>query len=150
MRLQKDLKEFIECFNSSKVEYLVVGALAVSWYGFPRYSADVDLLVRPSSENAERILQALGNFGMGSLGLSSENFRMPGKVVQLGVEPNRIDLLTSITGVSFEDAWESRASGTLDEIPVQFIGREALVRNKEATGRAKDRIDAEELRRLRQ
>lgn len=75
---------------------------------------------------------------------------MPGKVVQLGVEPNRIDLLTSITGVSFEDAWESRASGTLDEISVQFIGREALVRNKEATGRAKDRIDAEELRRLRQ
>ncbi len=127
---------------------MIVGALAVSWHGFPRYSADVDFLIRPSSANAERVLEAVRNFGMGGLGLSAADFSVPGNVVQLGVEPNRIDLMTSITGVSFEDAWESRVSGTLEGIPVQFIGRRALLRNKEATGRPKDRIDAEELRRL--
>lgn len=148
MPLSKDLQEFVECLNSSKVEYLVVGALAVAWYGFPRYSGDLDFLVRPSRDNAERVLAALRSFGMGSLELAVEDFSVPGKVVQLGVEPNRIDLMTSITGVSFQDAWESRVPGTLEGVDVQFIGRQALLRNKEATGRAKDRIDAEELRRL--
>ena len=85
---------------------------------------------------------------MGGLSLSLEDFSVAGKVVQLGVEPNRIDLLTSITGVSFEEAWRSRVSGSLDDVPVQFIGRDALIQNKEATGRPKDRIDAEELRQL--
>jgi hypothetical protein len=134
--------------NSSKVEYIIVGALAVSWYGFPRYSADVDFLVRPSIQNAERVLEAIRDFGMSSLNLSADDFSVPERVVQLGVEPNRIDLMTSITGVSFEDAWNSRVAGTLEGIPVQFIGRSALLRNKDATGRAKDRIDADELRRL--
>ena len=86
---------------------------------------------------------------MSILDLSVSDFSTVGKVVQLGVQPNRIDLLTSITGVTFEEAWESRVAGSLDGIPVQFIGRAALVRNKEATGRPKDRIDAEELRRLK-
>jgi len=148
MPLHKDLQEFIECLNSSKVEYLVVGALAVSWYGFPRYSADVDFLIRPSLDNAKRLLEAIRMFGIGSLTLSAEDFAVPDKVVQLGVQPNRIDLMTSITGVSFEDAWDSRVSGAVEGIPVQFIGRTALLRNKEATGRPKDRIDAEELRRI--
>lgn len=104
MPLSKDLQEFVECLNSSKVEYLVVGALAVAWYGFPRYSGDLDFLIRPSRDNAERVLAALRSFGMGGLGLTAEDFSVSGKVIQLGVEPNRIDLLTSITGVSFEDA----------------------------------------------
>lgn len=149
MPLHKDLQEFVECLNSSKVDYLVVGALAVSWHGFPRYSADVDLLIRPSVDNAERLLKAIRSFGMSSLNLSVSDFSTAGKVVQLGVQPNRIDLLTSITGVTFEEAWESRVAGNLDGIPMQLIGRAALVRNKEATGRPKDRIDAEELRRLK-
>jgi hypothetical protein len=127
---------------------LIVGALAVSWHGFPRYSADVDFLVRSSDDNAERVLEALRAFGMGSLSLSPGDFSSPGKVVQLGFEPNRIDIMTSITGVSFEEAWDSRVPGALEGIPVHFIGREALLRNKEATGRPKDCIDAEELRRI--
>ena len=146
MPLSKDLREFIECLNSNRVEYLVVGALAVSWHGYPRYSADVDFLVRPSRANAELLLSAIRQFGFGSLDISINDLTAPGKVIQLGYEPNRIDLMTSVTGVGFDEAWQTRASGDLDGVPVNFIGRAALLRNKESTGRAKDRIDAEELR----
>jgi hypothetical protein len=146
MPLTSDLREFIEYLNSNRVEYLIVGALAVSWYGFPRYSGDVDFLIRPDPENAERVLRALGQFGFGSLNISASDFSVPGKVIQLGYEPNRIDLMTSVTGVSFDEAWEGRSEGQLDGISVQFIGREALLRNKDATGRSKDQIDALELR----
>jgi len=146
MLLSKDLREFIEYLNSNGVEYLVVGALAVSWHGFPRYSADIDFLIRPHHANAERVLRALSQFGFGSLDISTSDLTVPGKVIQLGYEPNRIDLMTSVTGVSFDEAWEDRSPGDLDGLPVNFIGRASLLRNKDATGRAKDRIDAEELR----
>ena len=93
-----------------------------------------------------RVLRALSQFGFGNLDISASDLTLPGKVIQLGYEPNRIDLLTSITGVSFDDAWDGRVPGDLDGLPVNFIGRSCLLRNKDATGRAKDRIDAEELR----
>ena len=147
MPLSKDLREFIECLNSSEADYLIVGALAVSWHGFPRYSADVDFLVRPAAANAGRVLNAIRQFGFGGLGISTDDLATPGKVIQLGFEPNRIDIITSLTGVSFDEAWETRVAGEIDGLPVPFIGRAALIRNKEATGRPKDRIDAEELRR---
>jgi len=146
MPLSKDLREFIECLNSNKAEYLIVGAFAVSWHGFPRYSGDIDFLVRPTPANAALVLRALADFGLGSLDISSADLFTPGKVIQLGYEPNRIDLLTSVTGVSFDEAWADRARGELDGVPVDFIGRAALLRNKEATGRSKDLIDAIELR----
>jgi hypothetical protein len=146
MPLNRDLREFVECLNSNKVEYLIVGALAVSWHGYPRYSADIDFLVRPSDENAERVLKSLRQFGFGSLDISKADLTLPGKVIQLGYEPNRIDLMTSITGVTFDEAWQTRVAGELDALPVEFIGLAALLRNKDATGRGKDRIDAEELR----
>jgi len=146
MPLSKDLREFIECLNSNEVEYLIVGALAVSWHGFPRYSADIDFLVRPSPANAERVLRAIAQFGFGGIGISAADLTAEGKVIQLGREPNRIDLMTSVTGVAFDDAWDDLSPGQLDGIPVNFIGRASLLRNKEATGRPKDRIDAEELR----
>ena len=93
MPFSKDLREFIECLNSNEVEYLVVGALAVSWHGFPRYSADVDFLIRPSHANAERVLRALSQFGFGGLGIPASDLTLTGKVIQLGYEPNRIDLM---------------------------------------------------------
>ncbi len=148
MPLSKDLKEFVECLNSNSVEYLIVGALAVSWHGFPRYSADIDVLVGTSSRNAARLLTAIRQFGFASLDITLEDFAVSGRVIQLGREPHRIDLLTSISGVTFEEAWQSRCAGTIDGVTVNFIGRTALLRNKEATGRAKDRIDAEELRKV--
>jgi hypothetical protein len=147
MPLSRDLKEFVGCLNSNRAEYLIVGALAVSWHGFPRYSGDIDFLVRPTLENAERVKAALMQFGFGELDISLADLTMPGKVIQLGYEPNRIDLLTSITGVGFEDAWNSRVAGELDGLAVFFIGKAALLRNKDATGRNKDKIDADQLRR---
>ena len=146
MPLSKDLREFVECLNSNRVEYLVVGALAVSWHGYPRNSAVVDFLVLPRRANAELLLNDIRQIGFGRLDISVNVLSAPGKVIQLGYDPNRIDLMTSVTGVTFDEAWQTRSSGYLDGIPVHFIGRAALLRNKESTGRAKDRIDAEELR----
>ena len=146
MPLSKGLREFVGLLNANNAEYLVVGAFAVAYYGVPRYTADLDLLLRPSPENAERILRALSEFGFGNLGITGSDFQESDKVIQLGVSPNRIDLLTSISGVTFDDAWSTREQGDLDGVTVNFIGRAALIRNKEHTGRARDLGDAEELR----
>ena len=146
MLISKDLREFVELLNSNGVEYVVVGALAVAWHGYVRYSADLDILIRTGEPNVERVLTAMDQFGFGSLGLGKRDLAAAGTVIQLGVQPNRIDLLTSITGVSFEAIWIGRTPGTLDGVPVQFIGREELIKNKEATGRAKDLGDVDELR----
>jgi hypothetical protein len=146
MPLNKDWREFIELLNSNGVEYLVVGAFAVAFHGVSRYTADLDLLVRPTGENANRVLRALSEFGFGNLGIQAADLCSPDMVVQLGVKPNRIDLLTAISGVSFEEAWATRSEAELDGIATHFIGRSELLRNKEQTGRAKDLGDAEELR----
>ncbi|MBZ5620640.1 MAG: nucleotidyltransferase [Acidobacteriia bacterium] len=145
MRLSKDLREFIESLNSHAVEYVIVGAYALAYHGSPRYTGDVDILIRPSAENADRLEGAIRKFGFGSLGLGADDFREPYQVIQLGHPPNRIDLLTGLTGVLFDEAWEGREPGDLDGIPVQFIGREAFLKNKRATGRLKDRADLEAL-----
>jgi hypothetical protein len=118
----------------------------VAWYGYPRFTADLDILIRPEAANAERMLKALREFGFGALAIKAEDLSTVGQVIQLGVKPNRVDILTSVSGVTFEQAWEDRVEGLLDGIPATFIGRTALIRNKESTGRAKDLGDAEELR----
>ena len=148
MPLSRDLKEFVECLNSNKVEFIIVGALAVSWHGFPRYSGDIDFLIRSTEENARRVKSALARFEFGEFDISLPDLTSPGKVVELGYPPNRIDLLTSITGVTFDEVWETRDSGDLDGLPVFFIGKSALLRNKDSTGRNKDKIDADQLRKL--
>ena len=145
MRLEKDLREFVELLNSRKVEYVVVGAHALAFHGHPRYTGDLDLLVRPTVENARRIVEALVEFGFGSFGLAEDDFAKPDHVIQLGYPPNRIDLMTSISGVAFEEVWQSRENSTLDGIPVSFIGRKVFVRNKTASGRLKDAADVEAL-----
>ena len=109
---------------------------AVAFHGFRRYTADL----------ADRLCRRLSQFGFGKLGFQAADFRSPGRVVQLGAKPNRIDLLTAIPGVGFDEAWETRSEAGLEGILTQFIGRAALLRNKEQTGRAKDLGDAEELR----
>lgn len=146
MPLNKDLREFVALLNSNEVEYLVVGAFAVAYYGYPRYTGDLDLFFRASEQNVQRILKVLAEFGFGSLGIRAEDLLSAGKVVQLGVNPNRIDLLNSISGVSFEDAWAVRHDGKLDGIATHFIGRRALIQNKQSTGRSKDLGDADELK----
>ena len=146
MPLNSDLRELLALLNSNEVEYLVVGALAVSFHGYPRYTADLDMLVNPTPQNAERVLKALSDFGFGGLGFTSADFQRSENVIQLGVNPNRVDILTTISGVSFEDAWRSRCDAELEGVPVHFLGLEELIRNKQSTGRTRDLGDAEELR----
>lgn len=145
MPLQKDLREFIESLNSRHVEYLVVGAFALAFHGVPRSTGDIDLLVRPSPENAARIEEVLVQFSFASPGLSAADFIEADQVIQLGHPPNRIDLLTSITGVGFEEAWAARVAGNLHGVPVRFISRDCLIQNKRATGRTRDIADLEAL-----
>jgi len=145
VRLDKDLREFIELLNSHHVEYVVVGAHALAFHGHPRYTGDLDLLVSPSEENARRVVAALVDFGFASFGLTVADFSTPDHIIQLGHPPNRIDLLTSISGVTFAEVWDSRETSTLDGIPVGYIGRKAFVRNKIASGRVKDAADVEAL-----
>jgi len=111
------------------IGYRCVGAL--------RFTADLDILIRPEPANAARVLEALREFGFGEVGIDAGNLTSTGQVIQLGVKPNRIDILTSVSGVSFEEAWADRVEGNLDGIPAHFIGLTALSRNKENTGRAK-------------
>ena len=148
MKLQSDLREFIGLLNSNAVEYLVVGGHAVALHGYPRYTGDIDFWVRPSKENARAILAVLSAFGFESEGLKIEDFLIEGRVIQLGNPPNRIDLLTSVSGVGFEEAWATRVEALLDGLPIALVSREILVRNKRATGRAKDLADVEQLEKI--
>lgn len=145
MKLQSDLREFIGLLNSRKVDYLVVGGHAVAFHGYPRFTGDVDFFINATPENAGRVLQVLDDFGFGSLGLDVQSLTQAGKVIQLGRPPNRIDLLTSISGVAFEEAWEQRIAAELDGIPVHFVSKEALIKNKRAAARSKDLADVDAL-----
>jgi hypothetical protein len=145
MPLPEDWRAFIESLNSNAVEYLVVGAVAVAHHGLPRYTGDLDILIRGSPENAQRLESVLEDFGFGALGLKTSDFVRSYQVVQLGVPPHRIDLLTSITGVSFDEAWLGRVEAELEGVRVNFIGLPALIQNKRATGHAQDRADIEAL-----
>ena len=145
MNLQKDLSEFVELLSALNVRFLIVGAFAVAHHGYPRYTADIDLFIETSSENAERILNAIEQFGFGNVGLRKEDFLIENQVIQLGVAPNRIDILTSLTGVTFEEAWASRQSGEIGTLKVPFISRDMLKRNKLACGRPQDLADLERL-----
>ncbi len=149
MRISKDLREFIELLNANGVEYVVVGGFAVAWYGHPRFTADIDFLVHPNRTNSELVVKTLHEFGFASLGIGPEDLCQPDQILQLGVKPNRIDIITSIAGVSFEEAWASRQAGSIDSVPVSFIGREELIRNKEQAGRPQDLADADALRKRR-
>ena len=146
MQISKDLREFIELLNANRVEYVVVGGFAVAWHGHPRFTADIDFLVRPDRANSELVVQTLRDFGFADLRITAQDLCQPDQILQLGVKPNRIDVNTSIAGVTFEDAWASRVAGSIDSVPVLFIGREELIRNKESAGRPQDVADAHALR----
>ena len=145
MELPRDFSELLASFVEHRVEFIVVGAYAVAFHGRPRMTGDLDLFVAPTPENAARVMRALDAFGFGDVGLAESDFATPDTVIQLGVAPVRIDLLTSITSVSWEEAWRGRESADLGGIPVFMLGLAELRRNKRATGRAQDRADVEAL-----
>ena len=143
METQPDFRELLALFNARHVEYLIVGGYALAFHGAPRFTGDLDIFVHPDAANAHRILTALEAFGFAAVGLTPSDFERPDQVVQLGVPPVRIALITSITGVSWDEAWAGRIAGRYGDIPVSYIGREQFVANKRATGRAKDVGDLE-------
>lgn len=141
MNLQKDLREFIELLNSKGVEYVIVGAHALALHGHPRYTGDLDVFLRVSPENSKKIVDALTSFGFRDLDISEHDFLVDDNVIQLGVPPNRIDLLMSLTGISFEEVWKDRASAKFGTVPISVISREHLIVNKRAVGRPQDLAD---------
>ncbi len=144
-KVPDEFKELLELFAANGIEFIIVGGYALAFHGAPRFTGDMDLLVRPNHENAERILSALEEFGFGSLDLSEKDFESPSQVVQLGRPPVRVDIITSIDGVPWQDAWAGKAPGKCAEVPVFFIGRHDLIRNKRAVGRRQDLADLEAL-----
>ena len=145
MEVQADFRDLLALFNAHKVEYMIIGGYALAFHGAPRYTGDLDIFVRPDSENAQRILAALDEFGFGSVGLSAADFESLDKVVQLGIPPVRIDIITSLTGVSWEKAIAGRVEGQYGGISTHYIGREQFVTNKRATGRKRDLADLDTL-----
>lgn len=145
MEIQPDFRELLALFNENHVEYMIVGGYALAFYGVPRSTGDLDIWICPNAENAQCILAALSQFGFGSVGLSSTDFETPNQVIQLGFPPVRIDIITSLTGVSWEDAYADRIPGFYESVPVFYIGRNQFIVNKRALGRHKDLADVETL-----
>ena len=145
MEVQPDFKELLELLNAHKAEYIIVGAYALAFHGVPRLTGDIDIFVKPDPKNAEKILAALEEFGFGSLDLTKSDLEDPDKVVQLGLAPVRVDLITSLTAVSWQEAFSGKVQGTYGDVPVYYLGRSEFLSNKKALGRKKDLADIEAL-----
>lgn len=143
--LNPDYRDILSAFADAGVEYLLVGAYALAAHGQPRATGDIDLWVRSTQENAHRVVEALGAFGAPTSDIRPEDFQTPEVVFQIGVSPRRIDLMTSIDGVEFEEAWGDRMDVELNDVVVPVISRAHLIRNKRATGRTQDLADIERL-----
>lgn len=141
----RDFRDLLKLFNDHGAEYLLVGAYAVIYHAEPRFTKDLDLWVKPSPENARRVWDALREFGAPLRDLTPEDLATPEIVYQIGVAPNRIDLMTSVTGLAFPEAWDGRVSARYADLEIPVIGRAQLIKNKTALGRAQDRLDLEHL-----
>lgn len=148
-QLFEDTRDLLLAFEEAGVAYLIVGAHALAAHGIPRATADFDVWVRPDEANAARVMQALLAFGapVAAHSVRVEDFVRPGTVYQLGLPPRRIDVLTAISGVEFDEAWTDRLEIEADGQRLPVLGRAALLKNKLASGRAKDLLDAQALRR---
>ena len=149
MATNPDFKDLFSALSDAGADFLVVGAHAVMFYTVPRYTKDLDLWIRTSRANAERVYAALAVFGAPIADLSVEDLAAPGTTFQMGVEPNRIDVLTSLDGLRFDEAWARRTASTYGGIPIAILGFEDLVRNKRAVDRPQDRLDVDNLERAR-
>jgi len=143
--MNRDFRDLLSAFNDRGVEYLVVGAHALAAHGHVRATKDLDVWVRPESANATRVIAALKGFGAPLQGLTEKDLAAPGLILQIGVPPVRIDVLTAIDGVEFEEAWEARLRTRVADLEVTVISKEHLIRNKRAAGRLQDLADVERL-----
>lgn len=145
MNVPNDFEEFIALLNAHKVQYLVIGGYALALHGIPRYTGDIDVWIATDSANAMRIVRAVNEFGFKSLRLRQEDFVRPDMIHQFGYSPLRIDIVTDIEGVVFQDAWKRKIKGVLGKEKVWFISRDDLVKNKKLTGRPQDKLDLKNL-----
>ncbi|MGE3063913.1 MAG: nucleotidyltransferase [bacterium] len=143
--MNKDLKEFLKSFNEQKVEYMIVGGIAVAYYGYPRYTGDIDVWVKKSQENAKKIISAVNSFGYSGLDLSVEELTEDNMVFQFGVEPNRIDVITDADGLTYDEAEKNKKKVMIDDVEIFMISLGDLKKNKTASGRHKDLEDLENL-----
>ena len=141
--MNPDFVELLRAFATADVRFLIVGAYALAHHGRPRATGDLDIWVDATPANAPRVMRALTAFGAPLQDITEQDFARPGVVFQIGVPPGRIDVVTELTGVGFAEAWPDREAGRFGDLTVDFLGREAFVRNKRATGRAKDLGDIE-------
>lgn len=146
--MTKDFKDLLRAFNANAVKYLIIGGHALAVHHIPRATKDLDLFIRSDKENAEAAFRALAQFGAPLEGMSPADFA-DGTTFQIGQEPDRIDILQKIDGISFDEAWVNRIEGTIDgEVPALVISKEDLIRNKLASGREQDLLDAKKLKAL--
>jgi hypothetical protein len=143
--MNQDFAEMLNALCDQEAEFIVVGAYAMAAHGFPRATGDIDIWVRPTQKNAEKVWKALLDFGSPLFNLTMKDLYEPGIVFQIGLPPNRIDILTRITGVEFEDAWRERLEITIQGRMIPVLGKSDLIRNKQQTGRPKDLGDVETL-----
>lgn len=143
MEVQEDFKELLELLNSQGAEYLIVGGYALALHGAPRYTGDLDVYVKPDPDNASRIMEALEEFGFGTVGLKQDDFLVPEQIIQLGVPPVRIDLITSISGVTWDEAVSGSVGVTYGGVPIKILGRREFIINKKAVGRSQDLADVD-------
>jgi hypothetical protein len=141
MAEKSDYDDLFGLLNSARVKYLVVGAYAVAYYAEPRNTGDVDVFVSSEPSNAKRLMKVVGKFGFGKVGIKLDDLMAPDTIIQLGYPPLRVDIITGISGVKFSDAWKSRKRGQLGLSRVWYISRADLIRNKQKSGRPKDKID---------
>jgi hypothetical protein len=138
-------KDLLNALNACGAKYLVVGGYAVMLYTEPRYTKDLDIWIESSADNALRVFRALAEFGAPLAGIHAEDFTVPDLIYQLGMPPSRVDILTSISGVDFEDAWGRKKEAGFGDIPAMFISLGDLIANKRTTGRTTDLADCERL-----
>lgn len=143
MSANSDFKDLLRGFNAAGVEYLIVGAHAVMIYTEPRYTKDIDIWVRRSPANAERVFRALAEFGAPLRDATPSDFTNPDVVFQIGVAPNRIDVMMDVEGVTFDEAWSNKTESSYDGVPVHFLGKAELIRAKRASARPQDLLDLE-------
>jgi hypothetical protein len=144
VHLPEDFREFLKLLGENEVQYLLIGGYAVGFYGYPRATADIDIWVGRSRENAERVVRTLNAFGFAA-GVAPELFEAEDALVRMGVAPLRLEILTTISGVSFEDAYPRREVHEIAGVSIQIISLEDLKANKAASGRKKDLADLDYL-----
>lgn len=144
----QDFKDFISFLNENGVEYLLIGGFAVGIHGFPRLTGDIDFWIKPSKENSEKVVKVIEAFGLNFMKLKSDDFIKEDQVFQFGVPPHRIDLMTSIERINFDDAYKEKIQIEHDGLKVNVISKKHLIENKIATGRNKDKLDAFELKKI--